>query len=87
MSPARRHPLVRRSDIAVTEAWALNGASAFSGPSPGLGGLLLGSRGLVEAAVPCYMLAWLLVLGTRSPLPLPSGEGEVLGNELEATSA
>jgi hypothetical protein len=55
--------LFARSDVAVTEAWALNGAFSVLGSVTGaLGGLLLGSRGLVAAAMPCYLLAWLVVL-------------------------
>jgi hypothetical protein len=62
--------LFARSDVAVTEAWALNGAfSVLGSVASALGGLLLGSRGLVAAAIPCYLLAWVIVLlGTRSPL-------------------
>jgi hypothetical protein len=81
--------LFGHSDIAVTQAWALNGAFSVLGSVTGaLGGLLLGSRGLVAAAVPCYMLAWLLVLpGTRSPLSNEWTEHDALGSELKATGA
>jgi hypothetical protein len=61
--------LFAKSDVAVTEAWALNGAFSVLGTVAGaLGGLLLGSRGLLAAALPCYVLAWMIViLGSRSP--------------------
>jgi len=77
------------SDVAVTEAWALNGAFSVLGSVAGaLGGLLLGSRGLVAAAMPCYVLAWLIVLlGTRSPLRFAPGEEDALSSELEAKGA
>lgn len=66
------------SDLAVTEAWTLNGAFSVLGSAVGaLGGLLLGSRGLIAAAIPCYLVAWLIVLlGTRSPQILPSKKEE-----------
>ena len=52
-----------------------------------LGGLLLGSRGLVATAVPCYVLAWLIVLlRTRSGLRFAPGE-DALSSELEAKGA
>jgi hypothetical protein len=42
------------SELAVTQAWALNGAFSVLGSVAGaLGGLLLGSRGLMLAALPC----------------------------------
>jgi hypothetical protein len=68
--------LFARGEIAVTQAWAFNGAFSVLGSVGGaLGGLMLGSRGLVAAAMPCYMLAWLMVLwGARPPLPVASGE-------------
>jgi spermidine synthase len=58
------------SGLAVTQAWALNGAFSVLGSVAGaLGGLLLGSRGLILAALPCYLLAWMIVLlPERSPL-------------------
>jgi hypothetical protein len=61
--------LLAPSDLAVTQAWAVNGAFSVLGSVGGaLGGLLLGSRGLVVAALPCYILAWLIVLsGERTP--------------------
>jgi hypothetical protein len=67
--------LFARSDTAVTEAWALNGAFSVLGSVAGaLGGLLMGSRGLVAAAMPCYVLAWLIVLlGAGSPIPSAAG--------------
>ncbi|HWN17609.1 MAG TPA: hypothetical protein VNO19_01725 [Gemmatimonadales bacterium] len=73
--------LFARSEVAVTEAWALNGAFSVLGSVGGaLGGLMLGSRGLVAAAVPCYVLAWLVVLlGARRPLRLAAGEPGALG--------
>jgi hypothetical protein len=69
--------LFAASDVAVTQAWALNGAFSVLGSVAGaLGGLLLGSRGLVAAAIPCYVLAWLIVvLHARSPLRIAGGEG------------
>jgi hypothetical protein len=77
------------SDVAVTEAWALNGAFSVLGSVAGaLGGLLLGSRGLVAAAAPCYVLAWLIVLlGTRAPLRFAPGEEDAPSSELEAKGA
>jgi hypothetical protein len=68
--------LFAHSEVAVTEAWALNGAFSVLGSVAGaLGGLLLGSRGLVAAAIPCYVLAWMVVLmGARWPLRLAAGE-------------
>jgi hypothetical protein len=81
--------LFAASDVAVTEAWALNGAFSVLGSVAGaLGGLLLGSRGLVAAAVPCYVLAWLIVLlSSRSPLRFAPGEEDGLSSELEARGA
>jgi hypothetical protein len=57
------------SELAVTQAWALNGAFSVLGSVAGaLVGLLLGSRGLMLAALPCYLLAWMIVLlAERSP--------------------
>jgi hypothetical protein len=80
--------LFAHSDVAVTEAWALNGAFSVLGSVAGaLGGLLLGSRGLVAAAIPCYVLAWLVVLlGARWPLWLAAGEQAPL-TELEVKGA
>ena len=80
--------LFARSDVAVTEAWALNGAFSVLGSVAGaLGGLLLGSRGLVAAAVPCYLMAWLIVLlGTRWPLRLTAGKEDARTSELEVTA-
>ena len=62
------------SEVAVTQAWALNGAFSVLGSVAGaLGGLLLGSRGLMLAALPCYLLAWMIVLlAERSPSALAS---------------
>jgi hypothetical protein len=81
--------LFARSDVAVTEAWALNGAFSVLGSVAGaLGGLLLGSRGLVAAAVPCYVLAWLIVrLRSRSGFRFAPGEENALSGELEAKGA
>jgi hypothetical protein len=77
------------SDVAVTEAWALNGAFSVLGSVAGaLGGLLLGSRGLVVAAVPCYVLAWLIVLlGTRSQLQSAPGKEDPLSRRFEVKGA
>ena len=77
------------SDVAVTEAWALNGAFSVLGSVAGaLGGLLLGSRGLVVAAVPCYLLAWLIVLlGTHLPHRFAPGKEDALSRQLEAKGA
>jgi hypothetical protein len=51
---------------AVAEAWALNGAFSVLGSAlAALGGLVIGSRGLLVAAVPCYALALLLVAVSR----------------------
>jgi hypothetical protein len=81
--------LFARSDVAVTEAWALNGAfSVLGSVASALGGLLLGSRGLVAAAIPCYLLAWVIVLlGTRSPLLSGVLGEDTLRSELEAKGA
>jgi hypothetical protein len=50
----------------VAEAWALNGAFSVLGTAlAALGGLVIGSRGLLIAAVPCYALALLLVAVSR----------------------
>jgi hypothetical protein len=55
--------LFAHSDRAVTQAWSLNGAFSVLGSAAGaLGGLLLGSRGLIAAAITCYLFAWLIVL-------------------------
>jgi hypothetical protein len=62
------------NDAAVTEAWALNGAFSVLGSVLGaLGGLLLGSRGLLVVALPCYLLAWTLVLLRRRSQAKPIG--------------
>jgi hypothetical protein len=46
---------------AVTEAWALNRAfSVLGSAAVALGGLVVGSRGLLVAAIPCYGLGLLL---------------------------
>jgi hypothetical protein len=77
--------LFARTDVGVTEAWAINGAFSVLGSVAGaLGGLLLGSRGLVAAAMPCYVLAWLIVLlSTRSPLRFAAGEEDPLDIDLQ----
>ena len=54
------------NSTAVAEAWALNGAFSVLGSAlAALGGLVIGSRGLLIAAVPCYALALLLVAVSR----------------------
>ncbi len=54
--------LIARSELAVTQAWAVNGAFSVLGSVGGaLGGLLWGSRGLLLAALPCYIVACLIV--------------------------
>jgi hypothetical protein len=60
------------NSTAVAEAWALNGAFSVLGSAlAALGGLVIGSRGLLIASVPCYALALLLVaLSRRSPWPV-----------------
>jgi hypothetical protein len=81
--------LFAQSDVAVTQAWALNGAFSVLGSVAGaLGGLLLGSRGLMAAAMPCYVLAWLIVrrsAGASSRLGVAGKE--TLRGELEAKGA
>jgi hypothetical protein len=53
--------LFANSEVAVAEAWAINGGLSVVGSAVGaLAGLVLGSRGLIGFAVPCYGLAWLL---------------------------
>ena len=53
--------LFASSEVAVAEAWAINGGLSVVGSAIGaLGGLVLGSRGLIGVAVPCYGLAWFL---------------------------
>jgi hypothetical protein len=81
--------LFARSDVAVTEAWALNGAFSVLGSVAGaLGGLLLGSRGLLVAAMPCYVLAWMIVsLRARSPLQFGAAGEETPLRDLEAEGA
>jgi hypothetical protein len=54
--------LFANSEVAVAEAWAINGGLSVVGSALGaLGGLVLGSRGLMGMAALCYGLAWLLV--------------------------
>jgi hypothetical protein len=67
------------SELAVTQAWALNGAFSVLGSVAGaLGGLLLGSRGLLVAALPCYLLTWIMMLlNTRSALRAAPRASEV----------
>ena len=48
------------------------GFSVLGSVAGALGGLLLGSRGLVAAAMPCYVLVWLTVVGA---LARRSGSG------------
>ena len=81
--------LFAKSDVAVTEAWALNGAFSVLGTVAGaLGGLLLGSRGLLAAALPCYVLAWMIViLGSRSPRGFRKAAEEVLTSEFDVEDA
>jgi hypothetical protein len=78
-----------RTDSAVTEAWALNGAFSVLGSVLGaLGGLLWGSRGLILAALPCYLVAWLLVArSSRSPSRQPWGDDAPLLRELQGERA
>jgi hypothetical protein len=46
----------------VAEAWAINGAYSILGSAfAALGGLMIGSRGLLVAAVLCYSLAFVLL--------------------------
>jgi hypothetical protein len=53
--------LFAKSEVAVAEAWAINGGLSVVGSAFGaLGGLVLGSRGLMGLAVLCYALAWFL---------------------------
>ena len=62
------------NSTAVAEAWALNGAFSVLGSAlAALGGLVIGSRGLLIASAPCYTLALLLVaVSRRSPWPSAS---------------
>jgi len=56
------------SGMAVTQAWAINGAASVVGAAAGaLGGLLWGSQGLMAAALPCYGLALLIGVARRRP--------------------
>jgi hypothetical protein len=57
-----------RSDTAVAEAWALNGAFSVVGSVlAAIVGLMFGSRVLLAAAIPLYALAWVLAtLESRS---------------------
>ncbi len=76
------------SDVAVTQAWALNGAFSVLGSVAGaLGGLLLGSRGLLAAAMPFYVLAWLIVFVEGRPTVLFPAAGKMLEGELEVNRA
>jgi len=51
---------------AVAEAWALNGAFSVLGSAlAALGGLVVGSRGLLIAALPCYAVALVLIATNR----------------------
>jgi hypothetical protein len=51
---------------AVAEAWALNGAFSVLGSAlAALGGLVIGSRGLLIASLPCYVLALVLLAASR----------------------
>jgi len=60
--------LIARSELAVTQAWAVNGAFSVLGSVGGaLGGLLWGSRGLLLAALPCYIVACLIVASGEQP--------------------
>jgi hypothetical protein len=63
-----------RSDTAVAEAWALNGAFSVVGSVlAAIVGLMFGSRRLLELAVPLYALAWLLLtLESKSRGPAAS---------------
>jgi hypothetical protein len=63
-----------RSDTAVAEAWALNGAFSVVGSVvAAIVGLMFGSRRLLELAVPLYALAWLLLtLESKSKGPAAS---------------
>lgn len=75
--------LFAQSETAVTEAWTLNGAfSVFGSAAGALGGLLLGSRGLLAAAMTCYVLAGMIMFlnargvpmqGHASPASHPTG--------------
>jgi hypothetical protein len=52
--------LYARSEAAVAESWAVNGAFSVLGSSlAAFSGLLFGSQRLVALAVPCYLIAWL----------------------------
>jgi len=49
-------------EVRVAETWAANSAFSVLGSTlAALGGLVLGSHGLVTLAPPCYLLAWVLV--------------------------
>jgi hypothetical protein len=52
--------LYARSEAAVAESWAINGAFSVLGTSlAAFSGLLFGSQRLVALAMPCYLIAWL----------------------------
>ena len=52
--------LYARTEAAVAESWAINGAFSVLGTSlAAFSGLLFGSQRLVALAVPCYLIAWL----------------------------
>jgi hypothetical protein len=57
------------TSVAVTEAWAINGAfSVLGSAAAALGGLILGSRGLLAAAIPAYGLALTILVISRRDL-------------------
>ena len=65
-----------RSESCVAEAWAINGAFSVVGSVlAAVGGLLIGSRGLLAGAIPCYLLASLLLLWQSRAGPVSEASG------------
>jgi hypothetical protein len=70
-----------RSDTAVAEAWALNGAFSVVGSVlAAIVGLMFGSRHLLELAVPLYALAWVLVMRESRSASAPASAPMVRKN-------
>jgi hypothetical protein len=63
-----------RSQAEVAEAWTVNGAFSVVGSVlAAVGGLVMGSRSLLIAAIPLYGLAFVLVAAGHGPgLPRPA---------------
>jgi hypothetical protein len=77
-----------RSDTAVAEAWALNGAFSVVGSVlAAIVGLMFGSRYLLGLAVPLYALAWLLVTLESKAIGSAAGASVVVAPGPQSPSA